>query len=155
MQRFLGEFECKVDDKGRLRLPSQLIKQLDDKEKRLVINRGFEQCLVLYPHTAWEKIAQEVNALNMYVKKNRDFARYFYRGATELEMDNSDRINLPNRLLEYANIQKDIIVFAYYNRIELWAKDTYDTMLNNEPSDFANLAEDVMGGSKTHTHDQE
>ncbi len=145
MQQFLGEFECKVDAKGRFKLPAVLVKQLGAAEYAFVVNRGFEECLVLYPKTAWDSISKEINSLNMYVKKNRDFARYFYRGATELVLDNSERINIPKRLLQYAGVEKEIIVFAYHNRIELWSKGKYDQLLDDEPTDFADLAEDVMG----------
>lgn len=146
MQQFLGEFEVKLDDKGRLRLPSMLIRQLDGKEQDgFVVNRGFEQCLAIYPKAEWDRITQEINGLNMYVKKNRDFVRYFYRGATELTIDSSERLNFPKPLLEYIGAQKDVVLFAYFNRIEVWSKEHYDSLLDEEPSDFASLAEDVMG----------
>lgn len=148
MQQFLGEFECKVDSKGRFKLPSTLIKQMGEIEHAFVVNRGLEKCLVLYPKTVWDSISKEINQLNMYNQKNRKFARYFYRGATELSLDSSERINLPKRLLQYAGVEKEIIVFAYHNKIELWSKDEYDQLLDEEPVDFANLAEEVMGKVK-------
>lgn len=146
MQQFLGEFECKLDDKGRLRLPTQLLKQLDGQEQEgFVVNRGFEKCLAIYPTREWKRITQEINALNLYVKKNRDFVRYFFRGATEMTIDSSERVNFPKQLLEYIDAKKDVVLFAYFNRIEVWAKEQYDNMLDAEPSDFADLAEEVMG----------
>ena len=148
MSQFLGEFECKIDAKGRMRMPSQLIKQMAGEEAEgFVLNRGFEKCLVLYTKKEWEKITAEINSLNTYVKKNRDFVRYFYRGASELSADSADRILIPKRLLEYASVQKEITVFAYMNKIELWAKEQYEDMLEDEPMDFGDLAEDVMGGT--------
>ncbi|MEO1435683.1 MAG: division/cell wall cluster transcriptional repressor MraZ [Bacteroidota bacterium] len=146
MKQLLGEYDVKVDAKGRLRLPSPLIRQLDGQELRFVVNRGFENCLVLYPQSVWDKITKELNGLNMYVKKNRDFVRYFLRGAAPVILDSSDRINLPKRLLEYAGIEKDAIVFANLNKIEIWNKDQYDGIWSESPSDdYADLAEDVMG----------
>jgi MraZ protein len=149
MHQFLGEFECKLDDKGRLRLPSQLLKQLEGHaQDGFVVNRGFEKCLAIYPTKEWQRITQEINALNLYVKKNRDFVRYFFRGATELALDSSERINFPNPLLEYIEAKKEVVLFAYFNRIEVWAKEQYDNLLDAEPSDFADLAEEVMGAKK-------
>ena len=146
MTRFLGEFDCKVDAKGRVLLPAALKRQLPpEAQERFVNNRGFEQCMVLYPFNEWEKTSEEVNSLNMYVKKNREFVRYFYRGATELTIDGNNRILFPKRLMEYAGVKKEIILFAYSNRIEIWDKKRYDGLLTDEPDDFANLAEDVMG----------
>lgn len=146
MSQFLGEYECKLDPKGRLMLPAGLKKQLSpEAQDRFVINRGFEKCLVLYPLNEWKIISEEVNQLNLYAKKNREFARYFFRGASELALDGTSRLLLPKSLLEYASIEKDLVLFAYSNRIEVWSKAGYDAMLNDEPEDFANLAEEVMG----------
>ncbi len=145
-KQLLGEYECKLDPKGRLRLPSALLARLGEAgQYRFVINRGFEKCLMLYPETIWQSITLEVNQLNIYNKKNRDFVRYFYRGAQELETDSADRILLPKRLLEYAGIDKDIILSAYNGRIEIWSQEEYDRMLEEEPGDFSDLAEDVLG----------
>ena len=146
MSQFIGEFECKVDPKGRLMIPSGLKKQLSpEAQDKFVVNRGFEKCLVLYPSNEWTKISAEVNKLNLYNKKNRDFARYFFRGATELSMDTSGRVLLPKTLLEYAEVNNDLVLFAYSNRIEVWSKQNYDNLLTDEPEDFSSLAEEVMG----------
>ena len=153
MQKLLGEYECKLDEKGRMRLPSGLISQLGERETyAFVINRGFEKCLMLYTEEVWDQITNDINALNLYVKKNRDFVRYFYRGANKVVMDSADRILLAKRLLEYADIEKDVILLAYNNRIEIWSAEQYDQLLEEEPDDFSGLAEGVMelsGLSKT------
>lgn len=146
MTQFLGEFECKLDAKGRLSMPSGLRKQLaPEANEKFVVNRGFENCLALYPFNEWQKISAEVNQLNMYVKKNREFARYFYRGATELELDAAGRLLLPKRLCEYAGVDKEIILSAWSNKIEVWSKEKFEALMNDEPSDFSTLAEEVMG----------
>ena len=147
MTNFIGEFECKLDAKGRLMLPSSLRKQLDPAaQESFVMNRGFEKCLVLYPKSDWKYISEEVNKLNQYVKKNREFTRYFYRGATELGLDGTGRLLFPKRLLEYAGVTKEVVLFAHGNKIEVWDKAVYDGLLDDEPDEFANLAEEVMGG---------
>lgn len=152
MTNFIGEFDCKLDAKGRLMLPSGLRKQLNPAaQERFVLNRGFEKCLVLYPKNEWEGISSEVNKLNQYVKKNREFIRYFYRGASELELDNTGRLLLPKRLLDYAGAEKEVVLFAYSNRIEVWDKKTYEGLLTDEPDDFADLAEEVMGKNQNNT----
>jgi len=146
MLNLIGEFECKIDAKGRFMLPSGLKKQLPQEEQeKFILNRGFENCLVMYPIAEWNKIIAEVNKLNLYNKKNRDFVRFFYRGASELSLDNTNRLLLPKNLQEYAKIDKDIVLFAFSNRIEIWSKNDYEGLLIDEPEDFAKLAEDVMG----------
>ena len=149
MPQLLGEYECSIDAKGRMRLPSQLIKQLGEQESyQFVINRGFEKNLMLYPKSVWDGITQQVNELNPYDKQNRDFLRYFYRGATEVEMDNQDRILINKKLMEYAGMDKEMIIFAYNDRMELWAASEYDNFMNSEPGDFSGLAQQVLGGQK-------
>lgn len=129
-----------------MRMPSGLIGQLEEKTTHtFVINRGFEKCLMLYPEEVWERITSEINQLNTYSKKNRDFVRYFYRGAQKLEMDSADRILLPKRLMEYAGIDQEVILSAYHDRVEIWAIEEYNQLLEDEPADFSDLAEEVLG----------
>lgn len=145
MTNLVGEYECRIDDKGRIILPAGLKKQIPaEAQERFVINRGFESCLALYPMNEWKKISDEVNRLNLYNRKNRNFVRYFYRGASELVLDGSNRLLMPKTLLLYAGIRRDVILFAFSNRIEVWAKDKYESLMTDEPEDFALLAEEVM-----------
>ena len=149
MSHFLGEFECRPDAKGRIMIPANLKKQLPEAEKEgLVINRGFEKHLVIYTRKEWDKIVDELSKLNQYEKKKREFIRYFTRGATELTLDSSNRILLPKSLLDYAGIKNDIVLSCQFNKIEVWAKDSYDAQLDNEPENFANLSEEVMGSGR-------
>ncbi|MCB9080087.1 MAG: division/cell wall cluster transcriptional repressor MraZ [Lewinellaceae bacterium] len=146
MLKLLGEYECKIDDKGRMRLPSGLIGQLGEREAyAFVINRGFEECLMLYPEEVWDRISAQVNQLNQFNKKNREFVRQFHRGATQITMDSSDRILVTKRLLEYAGIERDAVLSAYNDRIEIWSKQRYDELMEEDQSDFADLAEEVLG----------
>lgn len=147
MNSLLGEFECKLDAKSRLALPAGLLRQLPaEVEGRFVINRGFERNLTLYPMPEWQRISARVNQLNLFVLKNRQFARRFHRGATELKLDSHNRLLLPRRLLEYAGIQDQLILLGYQFLIELWAEDRYDREFETETEEFAALAEQVMGG---------
>jgi MraZ protein len=146
MSHFLGEFDCKLDAKGRMMLPSGLRKQMPEAEKDgLVINRGFEKHLVIYTRSEWDKIMEDLSKLNQYEKKTREFIRYFTRGATELSLDAAGRVLLPKSLLDYAEIGADVVLSSQFNKIEVWAKDAYDAQMDNEPENFANLAEEVMG----------
>lgn len=146
MSHFLGEFDCKLDAKSRMMLPSGLRKQMPEAEKDgLVINRGFEKHLVIYTRSEWDKIMEDLSRLNQYEKKTREFIRYFTRGATELSLDAAGRVLLPKSLLDYAEIGADVVLSSQFNKIEVWAKDAYDAQMDNEPENFANLAEEVMG----------
>ena len=149
MSKFLGEFECKLDAKFRMMVPAGLKKQLPHGgEKGLVINRGFEPHLVIYTRKEWNKIVDDLSKLNSYEKRTREFIRYFTRGATELSLDASGRVLLPKALMDYAGINMDVVLACQFNKIEVWAQDAYDTQMDNEPENFANLAEEVMGSGR-------
>lgn len=149
MVQLLGEFDCKLDSKGRMMVPSSLKKQLPEAERDgLVINRGFEKHLVIYPRKVWEEIVAELAKLNQYERKTREFIRFFTRGASELTLDASGRVLLPKALIEFAGIKGEVVLACHINKIEVWAKSSYDTLLDNEPENFANLAEEVMGNSR-------
>ncbi len=146
MSQLLGEFECKIDSKGRLRIPSGLLTLLSNMNAtKVVLNRGFEKCLNLYPKDVWDDVADKIGSLNDFVKQNREFKRYFLRGATEIDLLGNDRILLQKRLLEYAGIGKDVILAGQGNRIEIWSKEDYDKLMENEPEDFSAIGEAVMG----------
>lgn len=153
MSHFLGEFDCKLDAKGRMMIPSSLKKQLPEAEREgLVINRGFEKHLVIYTKKEWDRITEELSKLNSYEKKSREFIRYFTRGATELTLDSANRILFPKSLIEYAGIQGELVLSCQLNKIEVWARDAYDAQMDSEPEDFANLAEEVMGNAGRGDH---
>lgn len=149
MSYLTGEFECKLDAKGRMMIPAGLKKKLPEADSEgLVINRGFKKYLVIYTKKEWDKKLDELNKLNQYESKNIAFIRYFTRGASELSLDTIGRVNLPQLLLDYADIKGDVVLTCQINKIEVWDKKAYDGMIDAEPMDFAALAEEVMGSKK-------
>jgi MraZ protein len=148
----IGEFECRLDDKCRIILPSALKKQISpEAHDKFVINRGFEGCLVLYPQNVWDETTARMNKLNLFVRDHRQFVRAFNNGATALALDGQNRLLLPKNLLDYAAIDRDIILFAFADRIEVWNKKRYLELVSSEPADFADLAEKVMGNPNINT----
>lgn len=144
MYQFTGEYRVKIDSKGRLKLPQSLIDQIGE-DLVFTVNRGFEKHLMVYPKAVWEKKTKEINRLNIYNTKQRQAIRYFYRGATEMKADAADRILLPKSLLEYASIEKEVVLFAYHEQIEIWAEKMYDQVLSEEPEEFAEIADEIFG----------
>lgn len=146
---YIGEFEAKLDDKGRVVLPAALKKQLPkDAMAKLVVNRGFEKCLTLYTRKGWEDELQNLSDLNHFNKKHRLFMRQFSNGATPIKLDAASRILVPKKLCDYAEIKAEVVFYAYGDKIEIWAKHLYDEMMDVDADDFADLAEDVMGDVK-------
>ncbi len=146
MSNLVGEYECKLDTKGRFLFPAGLKRQLDPAAlESFMLNRGFENCLTLYPLNEWDKLSARLRKLNLFVAKNREFMRKFHNGATPVKLDNNGRVLLPKNLMKDAGLQKELVLFAYADRIELWDKATYKNMISQAGDDFAALAEEVMG----------
>jgi MraZ protein len=144
--QIIGEYEITVDAKGRIMLPAALRKQLpQNSQDKLIVNRGFEKHLYIYPVNEWEKIAAELSKLNQYVKDNRELLRYILRGATEVPIDASGRMLIPKTLLDYSIIQKDAVLIGNITKIEMWSKAEYDKLYADDTNDISKLAEKVMG----------
>ncbi|NHN26468.1 division/cell wall cluster transcriptional repressor MraZ [Flavobacterium jejuense] len=146
MKSFIGTYECKVDAKGRLMLPTSLKKQFGSLEDGFVLKRSvFQPCLELYPMCEWNRMMQKINKLNRFVKKNNDFIRRFTAGVKMVEIDSNGRLLIPKDLVVFAKIDKDIVLSSAVNIIEVWDKDLYEGVIENAADDFADLAEEVMG----------
>ena len=147
---FLGEFEATLDAKGRFLLPAGFKKQLPEEETgRYVINRGFEKCLALYPMRTWEPLFAKINGLNEFDPKQREFRRAFLNGATYVEPDTAGRILLPPSLKVYADLQKDIVLMATGDKLEIWDSNKYKQFFDSISSDaLSDLGRDVLGGGK-------
>ena len=147
MHTLIGTYECKADAKGRLMLPVALKKQLvSSLAKGFVLKRAvFQPCLELYPLEEWEALMQKVNKLNRFKKKNNDFIRRFTAGVKAIELDVSGRLLISKDLIGFAGIKKEIVVSSAVNIVEIWDKAQYEKAIDDAASDFASLAEDVMG----------
>jgi MraZ protein len=156
MTSLIGEFDCKVDAKGRFMFPVNLRKQLEDVfDKGFVINRNLHQkCLVLYPIAEWNKLNKKLSKLNRLIKANDVFVRKFTGGATVADADTTGRVLLPKPLVEYADIKTDIKVLGSNNVIEIWDKKSYDHFLAQDV-DIEKLAEDVLGNLNFNEGDDE
>ncbi|HRE52147.1 MAG TPA: division/cell wall cluster transcriptional repressor MraZ [Flavitalea sp.] len=143
---FLGEYEATVDAKGRFLLPAGIKKQLPEEYSgQFVINRGFEKCLTLYPLTSWEPIINGISKLNDFDPKVREFRRYFFNGATQVELDSASRLLLPPNLKEHAGLEKDIVIVGAIKKIEIWDKIKYKQFFESiSPEYFSELAKEVI-----------
>jgi len=148
MQTFLGEYEVAIDSKGRFMLPAAFRKQLaEGSGDRFVINRGFEPCLVLYTMDVWERLSARMNKLNDFNPKERAFKRIFLNGAGIVELDSAGRILINSGLKEYAGLDKNLVLSAQGNKLEIWDKKSYQDYMKQHLGNLSMLAEEV-GGSE-------
>ena len=147
MNYLIGTYECKIDVKGRLLIPSAFKKQLAPViPKGFVLKRAvFQNCLELYPLAQWEELIKKVNSLNRFKKKNNDFIRIFSAGVRTLELDSNGRFLVPIDLINNSDLKKNIVMASAINIIEIWDKNNYEKSINDKNVDFVKLTEQVMG----------
>jgi MraZ protein len=146
MAGLVGEFEVKLDGKGRFLFPSALRKQLPPSAQRdFMLNKGFEDCLTLYPLPDWEKISEKLSKMNLFKPKNRMFYRLFHQGAKPVSLDNAGRILIPTGHMSRVGLVQEVMLIAYNDRVEIWDKLKYFSMIDGNMADFASLADEVMG----------
>ncbi len=114
---FLGEHTHALDEKKRLTLPVKLRKAVG---KGVVVTRGLDGCLFLYPDKEWKGISGKLAALGMGQSDTRGFARFMLAGAVETEVDSAGRILVPEHLREFAAIKSSVVVAGVANRLEIW-----------------------------------
>jgi MraZ protein len=146
MAGLVGEFEVKLDEKGRFLFPSGLRKQLSTSSQRdFMLNKGFEDCLTLYPLPEWEKISVKLSKMNLFKPNNRMFYRLFHQGAKQVALDNAGRVLIPTAHMERVGLVTEVMLIAYNDRIEIWDKSKYFNMIEGNMANFADLADEVMG----------
>lgn len=139
---FKGEYQHSLDDKGRLTIPAKFREGLGDD---FVITRGLDRCLFVYPRAEWEALEGRIKTLPMNQPEVRGFVRLLYAGAIDGEPDKQGRVNLPQTLRDYAGIEKDVVITAALNRVEIWsAKNWAEYSGKLEPA-FSEIAEKIEG----------
>ncbi|MAV59383.1 MAG: division/cell wall cluster transcriptional repressor MraZ [Candidatus Marinimicrobia bacterium] len=145
---FTGEYKYSIDQKSRLNIPAKFRKALDPKNSNtFVITRGFDPSLILYPIVEWQKVEQQLLLLSSIKNKDRSFVRSIVRYATIAKYDSQGRIQIPENLLEYSNIQKEVLIIGMINKIEIWNKSDLDKIekqsLSNADDTFEDLANEI------------
>jgi MraZ protein len=147
MITFIGDYTCKLDDKGRVLLPAAFIKQMaSSMQERFVLKKDiFEPCLVLFPMNEWERQNEILRQnTNPYNREHNRFLRGFFKGTAEISLDANNRLLFPKRLLDEIGAGRDIVLAGQLGKIEIWPAGTYDKV-EGENENFAFLAEKIMG----------
>jgi MraZ protein len=114
---FLGEFEHTIDDKGRLTIPAKFRGRL---ALGLVVTKGIDPCLWLYPSDGWDALAEKISTLPQTDPKAREFRRQVFGGAADSVPDKQGRVIMPQYLRQYANIDKQAVIIGLHDHCEIW-----------------------------------
>lgn len=136
---FIGEYEHALDSKNRIIVPSKFREELGNK---FILTKGLDGCLYAYPLSEWEILEQKLKNLPLTSKNARAFVRFFFSGANEIDMDKQGRSLIPQNLLEYAAVKKEIVSIGVSNRVEIWSKENWEEY-NNSNIDFDEIAEQM------------
>jgi MraZ protein len=120
---FLGEYVHILDSKGRLTIPAKFRAELDTG---LVITRGIDRCLAVFPMGEWEQLAEQVSDLPMTDRRARAFQRLLFASASDLSPDKQGRILIPPRLRAYANLDGEVVVAGLNKHVEVWNSEAWE-----------------------------
>lgn len=138
---FMGEFNNKLDTKGRMIVPSKF---REDLSEQFVITRGLDKCLFGYTHEEWSRIEEKMKNLPLTKRDARKFMRLFFSGATVVEVDKQGRINIPQNLRTYAGLSKDCTIIGVSSRIEIWDSEEWSDFYSDSEENFEDIAEDLI-----------
>lgn len=139
----IGEFHHNLDEKGRIIIPSKF---RDDLGSKVVVTRGLDGCLFVYSMNEWNNIVSKLKSLSFTKKDARMFNRFFMSSATALEFDKQGRINIPTTLINYANLKKECTVIGVNDRLEVWATDKFNSLIEDNLDKIADVTENLFEG---------
>lgn len=134
---FLGEFEHTIDDKGRVAVPARFREELSEG---LVLTRGFERCLQVFPRHTWQTLAQRISSLSLGNEEARNLRRLLFSGAAEVEVDRQGRILIPQNLREYAGLAEQVVIAGLDTYFEMWSRERWQNILDRLDSDGSTIA---------------
>jgi MraZ protein len=137
---FIGEYKHSIDSKRRLALPSKF---RSDFKGKVVVTRGLDQCLFVYPMSEWKKIAEKLGNMPVGEKNTRSFVRLMLAGAIDLDLDSQGRIIIPDYLKNYAKLKKGVTVAGLFNRLEIWDERAWDKYKTGAEKDQDKIAEQL------------
>ena len=120
----IGEYKHTLDPKKRLSLPSKWRGELGAS---LVVTRGLDNCLFVYPLPEWQKITDKIGELPLGTADTRSFNRFFLSGAVEVEVDSVGRILVPDFLKDFAKLESSVVLAGIHSRIEIWDEKLWET----------------------------
>ena len=139
---FLGEYSHSVDDKGRVVMPSKFRGELDDG---LVITKGQERCLYVFPNDRWDVEADKVLRLPLTNRRARDYSRAFFSSASDQTLDRAGRCQIPEKLRTYADLGKDVTVIGVADRVEIWDTESWVAAAQEGDDYYADIEEALSG----------
>ena len=138
---FLGEYTHSIDSKGRITIPSKFRGEL---AAGLVVTRGFDQNLMVFPLQEWQVLAEKIANRPLSDDSVRAFRRRVFSGAVDLEPDRQGRIVLPQYLREFAAIESEVVIAGMFNYVELWSADAWKNVrMTIEESDDTTRWDDL------------
>ena len=140
---FLGSYEPKLDEKGRVILPAKFREELSNG---LVLTRGQERCIYVFSAREFESMSEKIRQAPVTSKQARDYMRVFLSGASAETPDKQNRVTIPANLRSYAGLDRDLTVIGTGSRVEIWDATAWQTYLAEQEEAFADTAEEVIPG---------
>jgi MraZ protein len=135
---FLGRYGHAMDSKGRLAIPARFREALADG---VVLTRGIDRCLTLYPMAAWRPLAAKVSGLSITDPDARNFRRLVFAAASDLTLDAQGRILVPPELRRYAELDRETLIVGVDTALEIWSPERWQAVETLMEQDGAAMAQ--------------
>lgn len=143
---FIGSFKYSVDKKGRLSIPSNFKKYVNEAaNETFVMTRGIVQCIDVYPQDFWrDEVLSRINQIDDFDNEEASFKRLLLELAAENKLDAQSRLLVPKNLLEFAGIEKEVFILGQNKKIEIWNPGIYENQKKENLKPFAEIAKQIM-----------
>jgi MraZ protein len=151
-----GEYRRPVDEKSRVSIPAEFRPILHGQRGSFFLNRGFERCVMGYPEEKWDRVLDLVSAAPLDDQNMRQFKRAFYSGAREVSCDQQGRVVIPQSLMEYGAVGREVIIVGLSDFIEIWDAEAWGKWLEQSMESYEKTAEKlIQSASQTKEGSQE
>jgi MraZ protein len=142
-----GTYSSTLDPKGRVRLPSGLLKQFEEGTTEFVLVQGLDTCVRLFTNESWATYTEPIRGLSDFNPKVRELKHLMLGGNNRVELDNAERILIPKILIEKGKLSKDLHIICLFDKVEIWDAAIYAEKFGSKSNDYiSDLAAELLGG---------
>lgn len=140
---FMGEYHHSIDEKGRLIIPSKIREELTEE---FIVTRGMDNCLFVYKTEDFKELIRKYKELPN-TKNKRNFMRFFLSGAVPSTIDKQGRLNIIDKLIEYAHLKKDCVIIGVSDHLEIWSEELWNKFISENEENMADIADELFAAN--------
>lgn len=138
----IGQFEGRIDKKGRSGLPKKFREILGDK---IIITLGYENSLIVVSQENWKQLLEGTEGKPFIQSETRETQRFLLGGASSVELDSKGRFIIPSYLREFAGIEDEVVFLGLSRYVEIWDKKHWTQYRGNLEKNIDRISQRLVG----------